>query len=339
MEKIIIGNEASVPMASLSKKRLLFIPLILAALVAFPHIVGSYLTGIFVLIGLYFISTIGISLLMGNAGLVSLAQAAFWGIGAYGSGIMAIKFSVSPFLAIPIGMVLAGVVAYILGYLTRNLQGHYFSLATLGFGIVINIVLIEESQLTGGPSGLIGVPSLGIGSFSIASDTAWFYVVAFISLIVFILTRNLVQSSWGRNLRSIQDSAVASQSMGINIGQYKLTAFVVSAVFAGLSGGLYASYMSFISPAIFSFEMSIKFVVMAVLGGLFSIYGSLIGVIVVTLLVEVLREIVPFVFGESAGGAVEVIFFGLLLVVMMIYMPKGIMGIVEKFNLRIRRGT
>jgi branched-chain amino acid transport system permease protein len=339
MEKIIAGNEASVPMASLSKKRLLFIPLILAALVAFPHIVGSYLTGIFVLIGLYFISTIGISLLMGNAGLVSLAQAAFWGIGAYGSGIISFKFSVSPLLAIPIGMILAGLIAYILGYLTRNLQGHYFSLATLGFGIVINIVLIEESQLTGGPSGLIGVPSWGIGSFSIASDTAWFYVVAFISLIVFILTKNLVQSSWGRNLRSIQDSAVASQSMGINIGQYKLTAFVVSAVFAGLSGGLYASYMSFISPAIFSFEMSIKFVVMAVLGGLFSIYGSLIGVIVVTLLVEVLREVVPFVFGESAGGAVEVIFFGLLLVVMMIYMPKGIMGIVEKLNLRIRRGT
>ncbi|MGA9226045.1 MAG: branched-chain amino acid ABC transporter permease, partial [Mesobacillus sp.] len=322
MEKTIVGNEASVTMNTFSKRRMILIPLILAALVAFPYVAGTYITGIFVLIGLYFISTIGISLLMGHAGLVSLAQAAFWGIGAYGSGILAIKFSISPLLTIPIGMILAGLIAYILGYLTRNLQGHYFSLATLGFGIVINIVLIEESQMTGGPSGLIGVPSLTIGSFSIASDIAWFYVIAFIGLIVFILTKNLVQSSWGRNLRSIQDSAVASQSMGINIGQYKLTAFVVSAVFAGLSGGLYASYMSFISPAIFSFEMSIKFVVMAVLGGLFSIYGSLIGVIVVTLLVEVLREVVPFVFGESAGGAVEVIFFGLLLVVMMIYMPK-----------------
>ncbi|MEH7883929.1 branched-chain amino acid ABC transporter permease [Bacillus sp. JJ1609] len=339
MEKTIVGNEASVTMNTFSKRRMILIPLILAALVAFPYVAGTYITGIFVLIGLYFISTIGISLLMGHAGLVSLAQAAFWGIGAYGSGILAIKFSISPLLAIPIGMILAGLIAYILGYLTRNLQGHYFSLATLGFGIVINIVLIEESQMTGGPSGLIGVPSLTIGSFSIASDIAWFYVIAFIDLIVFILTKNLVQSSWGRNLRSIQDSAVASQSMGINIGQYKLTAFVVSAVFAGLSGGLYASYMSFISPAIFSFEMSIKFVVMAVLGGLFSIYGSLIGVIVVTLLVEVLREVVPFVFGESAGGAVEVIFFGFLLVVMMIYMPKGIMGIFEKLSQRFRRET
>lgn len=339
MEKTIVGNEASVTMNTFSKRRMILIPLILAALVAFPYVAGTYITGIFVLIGLYFISTIGISLLMGHAGLVSLAQAAFWGIGAYGSGILAIKFSISPLLAIPIGMILAGLIAYILGYLTRNLQGHYFSLATLGFGIVINIVLIEESQMTGGPSGLIGVPSLAIGSFSIASDFAWFYVIAFIGLIVFILTKNLVQSSWGRNLRSIQDSAVASQSMGINIGHYKLTAFVVSAVFAGLSGGLYASYMSFISPAIFSFEMSIKFVVMAVLGGLFSIYGSLIGVIVVTLLVEVLREVVPFVFGESAGGAVEVIFFGLLLVVMMIYMPKGIMGIFEKLSQRFRRET
>lgn len=339
MEKTIISNEASLSVKPLSKKRLLLVPFILLALVAFPYLAGTYITGIFVLIGLYFISTIGISLLMGHAGLVSLAQAAFWGIGAYGSGILAIKLSLSPFLTIPVGMVLAGGIAYFIGYLTRNLQGHYFSLATLGFGIVINIILIEESELTGGPSGLIGVPSFEIGSFSIASDIAWFYVVAAIGLIVFLLTKNLVQSPWGRNLRSIQDSSIASESMGINIGQYKLTAFVVSAVFAGLSGGLYASYMSFISPAIFSFEMSIKFVVMAVLGGLASIYGSLIGVIVVTLLVEVLREVVPFIFGESAGGAVEVIFFGLLLVIMMIYMPKGIMGIFEKLSQRFRRET
>ncbi|WP_442598537.1 branched-chain amino acid ABC transporter permease [Neobacillus sp. D3-1R] len=337
MEKTIISNESSITVKPLSKRNIFLIPFLLILLVAFPYLAGTYITGVFVLIGIYFISTIGISLLMGHAGLVSLAQAAFWGIGAYGSGIIAIKLSLSPFLTIPIGMVLAGGIAYLIGYLTRNLQGHYFSLATLGFGIVINIILIEESELTGGPSGLIGVPSFEIGSFSVASDMTWFYMIALIAVIVFLLTKNLLKSSWGRNLRSIQDSPIASQSMGINIGKYKLSAFVVSAVFAGLSGGLYASYMSFISPAIFSFEMSIKFVVMAVLGGLASMYGPLIGVVVVTLLVEVLREVVPFIFGESAGGAVEVIFFGLLLVIMMIYMPKGIMGIFEKISQRFRR--
>ncbi|WP_409271416.1 branched-chain amino acid ABC transporter permease [Neobacillus sp. SCS-31] len=339
MEKTIVTNNTTLPVSTFSKRKLLLIPLLLVTLIVFPHFAGAYITGIFILIGLYFISTLGLSILMGHAGLVSLAQAAFWGIGAYGTGILAVKYSISPLLSLLAGVVFAGLIAYIIGFLTRNLQGHYFSLATLGFGIVINIILIEESELTGGPSGLIGIPSLSIGSFSITSDIAWFYVVVLIGVIAFILMKNLVQSPWGRNLRSIQDSSIASQSMGIHVGQYKMTAFVISAVLAGLSGGLYASYMSFISPAIFSFEMSIKFVVMAVLGGLASLYGAIIGVAVVTLLVEVLRDVVPLFFGAGAGGAVEVIFFGLLLVIMMIYMPKGIMGIVERLTRLIRRRT
>ncbi|MEX2103719.1 MAG: branched-chain amino acid ABC transporter permease, partial [Bacilli bacterium] len=161
-----------------------------------------------------------------------------------------------------------------------------------------------------------------------------------IAIACLFLGSNLVKSGWGRNLRSMHASKEASEAMGIDTGRYRLQAFVISAIFGGLSGGLYACYMSFISPAVFSFDMSIKFVVMAVLGGLFSIWGAMIGVMVVTLLVELLREYVPLIMGHtSSGGAIEVVFFGVLLIVMMVYMPDGIIGIFRKIKARLRGGT
>lgn len=304
---------------------------------ALPLLVNSYLTSVLVIIGIYCITTVGVSLLMGFAGLVSLAQAAFWGVGAYATGVMAVSFGISPWLGIVLGMLLSGLLAFGLGWITRNLNGHYFSLATLGFGIVLNIVLIEESEWTGGSSGLSGIPGLSFASMSLSGDTAWYYFVWAIALLSLFLCRNLVHSGWGRNLRSMHASQAASESMGIHTGRYRLQAFVISSLFAGLSGGLYACYMSFISPAVFNFDMSIKFVIMAVLGGLVSIWGSLVGVVVVTLLVEALRQYVPLLLHDSSsGGAIEVIFFGVLLVAIMVYLPNGIMGMFQKRKSNMR---
>jgi branched-chain amino acid transport system permease protein len=316
---------------SLGVKRWFALILPAAAVLLLPLVLNAYLTSVLVIIGLYSITTLGITLLMGYAGLVSLAQAAFWGIGAYVTGILAVSFGIDPWLGLLFGVLVSASIALALGWITRNLEGHYFSLATLGFGIVVNIVLIEESEWTGGPSGLIGVPGLSIGEFAISGDTVWFYFVWTIVLLGVWLLRNLVQSGWGRNLRSIQASVAAAESMGIPSGRYRMSAFVISALFAGLSGGLYACYMSFISPAIFNFDMSIKFVVMAVLGGLGSIWGAIFGVVIVTLLVELLREYVPQLLGHTgSGGPIEIIFFGILLVVMMIYMPNGLIGLLHR---------
>ncbi|NGQ96128.1 branched-chain amino acid ABC transporter permease [Brevibacillus sp. SYP-B805] len=315
---------------------LLLLPILFGA----PFLLGSYLTSVFVIMGIYCITTVGITLLMGYAGLVSLAGATFWGIGAYVTGIGALHLGIDPLLGIPFAIIIAGAVAFGLGWITRNLQGHYFSLATLGFGIVINIILIEESEYTGGSSGLIGIPGLQLGSMSISGDAAWFVFVWILAMISLVLCNNLVNSAWGRNLRSMHASQAASEAMGIDTGRYRLQAFVISGMFAGLGGGLYACYMSFISPAVFNFDMSIKFVLMAVLGGLGSIWGAMVGVMVVTLLVELLREYVPLLMGpSSSGGPIEVIFFGLLMVIMMIYMPEGIIGMYQKVKARWRGKT
>jgi len=310
-----------------------FIPLLWVV----PPLAGNYWTSVFIIMGIYCIVTVGITLLMGFAGVVSLAGAAFWGIGSYVTGVGAVKLGIDPWLGILLGIIVSGIFAYGLGWVTKNLEGHYLSLATLGFGIVINIILVEEQAWTGGSSGLAGIPTLTLGGYPIAGDANWFILIWLVVFISLFLVHNLVNSAWGRNLRSMHASAAASEAMGIDTGRYRLQSFVISGMFGGLSGGLYACYMSFISPAVFNFDMSIKFVVMAVLGGLSSVWGALIGVAVVTLLVELLREYVPMLLGHSAsGGAAEVVFFGLLLMVMMIYMPDGILGIYRK--LRGRRG-
>lgn len=336
MEKMLERTKTSfwIPIRN---KAWLWVLLMVPILFWVPSFLGSYLTSVFVIMGIYSITTLGITLLMGFAGLVSLAGAAFWGIGAYVTGVGTVHLGINPWLGIMLGILVAGIIAYGLGWITRNLQGHYFSLATLGFGIVINIVLIEEGDWTGGSSGLVGIPGLQFGSFPIAGDEVWFPFVWIVTFLSLFLCHNLVRSAWGRNLRSIHASQAASEAMGIDTGRYRLQAFVISGMFGGLSGGLYACYISFISPAVFTFDMSIKFVVMAVLGGLVSIGGAIVGVMVVTLMVELLREYVPMLIGHtSTGGSVEVIFFGLLLMVMMIYMPNGIIGIYRKFKSRWR---
>ncbi|WP_019121481.1 branched-chain amino acid ABC transporter permease [Brevibacillus massiliensis] len=337
MEKMLEQTKPTHPMR-IRSRAWLWLLLLLPVLFAGPLLLGSYLTSVFVIMGLYCITTVGITLLMGFAGLVSLAGAAFWGIGAYVTGTGAVHLGISPWLGIPLAVIVSGLIAFGLGLITRNLRGHYFSLATLGFGIVVNIVLIEETEWTGGSSGLIGIPALQAGPLQVSGDAAWFALVWIVAIVCLILCSNLVKSGWGRNLRSMHASQAASEAMGIDTGRYRLQAFVISGMFAGLSGGLYACYMGFVSPAVFNFDMSIKFVVMAVLGGLVSVWGAMVGVLVVTLLVELLREYVPLLIGQAtSGGSIEVIFFGLLLVLMMIYMPNGIIGIFRSAKAR-RRG-
>ncbi|MBO8163530.1 MAG: branched-chain amino acid ABC transporter permease [Brevibacillus sp.] len=307
-------------------------------LLGVPLFTGSYVTGLFVLMGIYVIAATGMTLIMGYGGIVTLCQAAFWGMGAYTSGILTASYDVSPLAALLAGIVLTGGVAALLGLITLNLHGHLLSLATLGFGIVVNIFLLEESELTGGPSGLVGIPEFNLFGLTLASDKQWFYLVWLAAFLVILLVRNLVNSSWGRTLKAVHASAAAAEAMGVHVGRYRWQAFIISAVLASLSGSLYAHYMTFISPELFSFEQSIRYVLMAVVGGLASVWGGLIGVIVVTVLTELLREVIPLLLSESSAGAAETIFFGGLLVVMMIFMPQGMAGGLNKLWDRIKDG-
>ncbi len=296
----------------------------LLLLSALPLVLTKHLLSLAIMIGLYTIATVGLNLLMGYGGQISLAQAAFYGIGAYSSGILTVKYGLSPWLAILIGLVLAGLVAWVVGIPTLRLREQYLALATAGIGTVIYILFVEAVTLTGGPSGLPGIPKLSLFGFKLGSDFRFYYLVLFTATAAVLMARSIINSRHGRALRAIHTSEVAAESMGVDTAGLKVRIFVISALYASLAGSLYAHYVTFISPVPFSFGESIHFAMMAVIGGAASIWGGLFGAVFVTVLTELLREVLPLVI-EGAGGDVETAFFGLLLVLVMIFLPDGLL--------------
>ncbi len=290
----------------------------------FPLVTASqYHLSVGIFIGIHAVVTIGLCLLMGYAGQISLGQAAFYGLGAYISGVLTTKFGVDPWLAMAAAMVLTGALAYAFGVPILKLRGHYLAMATLAFGIIVYLAFVELKDLTGGPSGLPGVPRLRVAGFVFDSDRKFFYLTWAVVIGVVLLSLNVVNSRVGRALRSIHGSEVAAETLGVNASRYKVKVFTLSAVYAGLAGSLYAHYLTFVSPPPFGFIASVEFVVMAAVGGLASVWGAPFGAAAVTLLAEVIRDLMPRVLAYASGEH-EVIAYGLLLILIMIFVPEGL---------------
>ena len=308
-------------------RRLLFLAL-LVALVALPWLTNAYITSLLIVIGIHTIVAVGLGLLMGYAGQVSLGQAAFYGLGAFTSGILSATYGVSPWLGVLAACVVCGSLAYIAGWPIFKLRGNYLAMATLGLGVIAYILFVELKDYTGGPSGLAGIPSLAIGDFAFDTDRKFYYLVWAFTIGVLLFSQNLVNSRPGRALRAIHDSEAAARSLGVDVTRYKVTVFVLSAVYAGLAGALYAHYTAFISPQPFGFMFSVRLVVMVVIGGLASIWGAIFGTTTLTMLSEVLH---PF-------GDLDVIVFGGILIVVMIFMPQGLTrGLLDLYERRTAR--
>lgn len=316
-----------------------YVPLLLFAIIMLIPLMtrSSYIISSFVFIGIYSIVTVSLCLLMGYAGQVSLGHAAFYGLGAYGSAILTTRFGMNPWLGMAAAATATSFLAFLIGIPTLKLKEHYLSLATLGFGIMIYMVFKQEAALTGGPSGLTGIPYLKLGGFSFSTDLSYYYLVWFFAFATVLICRNVVNSRVGRALTAIHGSEIAAEAMGIDTARFKLQVFVASACFASLAGSLYAHYITMINPSPFGFQMSIEFVLMVVVGGIASIWGPLLGVTVVTFLTELLREVIPSLV-EGAGGEVEMVAFGLILTVIMIYMPEGLFrGLANRLERRLLR--
>jgi len=308
--------------------------IILVLLPVVPFVMQSnYLYGMLVVIGLYTIIVQGLGILMGYAGQVSFGHAAFFGLGGYTAAILSTRFHWPSLLALLAAIVVPGMVAAVIGKQTLKLRELYLALATLGFGILVHIVFNEGGELTGGPSGLSGIPHLAVGGFSFDNDQKFFVLVWFILVLVSLGIRNLINSRTGRALCAIRESEYAAQNAGVDCARLKLQAFIFSALLAGLAGGLYAFYVTFISPSPFSFHASVQFVLMAVIGGLGTFWGPLLGAVVVVALSELLREVVPLLI-PRAGGEYQIIIYGIILIVLMIYQPQGLSSIGKHFGLR-----
>jgi branched-chain amino acid transport system permease protein len=298
------------------------IGLVLVALVAaLVWFLPSYYTGLLTQIGLYALVTIGLNLFMGYAGQVSLGHAAFFGIGAYTSAALAVKAHVTPWAGMIAGAIVAALVAYALSFVALRLRENLLALATLALGIVINVVF-NQWEFIGGSSGFKDIPPFAIGSFAFDQRAdailAWLLVAAGIWF-----AGNLVRSTFGRALIAISAGELGAQALAVDAERLKRQTFVLSAVFAGVAGSVYASQQSYIDPGSFSFLLSVNFVLMSVIGGLRSLWGAVIGAAIVVVLGQLLQAYVP-VFLPSARGDFQQFFLGVILIAMLILLPRGI---------------
>jgi branched-chain amino acid transport system permease protein len=262
--------------------------------------------------------TMGLSLLMGYTGQISLGQAAFYGIGAYVSAILTATYGLNPWLCMIIGMIVAAIVAIMVGVPALKLRGHYLAMATLAFGIIVFIIFNEEVEWTGGPDGMSGIPGLSVFGFNFDTTEKYYYLVWFFVYAAFIFTINVIQSRSGRALRAIHASAAASNAMGIDVSRFKIMVFVYSAILGSLAGSLYAHHLNFINPSTFDLFFSIKLLIMIALGGMHDIWGAIIGAFLITFLsFEWLHFFEEF----------EVIVYGVILLLVTIFLPHGLAGI------------
>jgi len=283
------------------------------ALLAVP-LLGDYNTSLAIVIAIHTIVTVGLCLLMGYAGQVSLGHAAFYGLGAFTSGILTVRFGFSPWIALAAGAVLCAAIAWGTGYAIFSLRGPYLALATLAFGIIVYVLFVEVKDLTGGPQGLPGIPPLEVAGFAFDTDTRFYYLALIACIGTLVLSHNIVHSRPGRALRAIHGNEDAARSVAVDVDAYKVKVFVLSAIYASVAGSLYAHYVTFVSPQPFSFVFSVKLLTMVAVGGLASVWGSVFGATVVNLLSAALQ---PF-------GDLDVVVFGLALVALMVYLPQGL---------------
>ncbi|MGZ3596822.1 MAG: branched-chain amino acid ABC transporter permease [Syntrophales bacterium] len=275
---------------------------------------GGYIVNVLVFVGIYTILAVALNLLLGLAGQISLGQAAFFGLGAYISGVLTATYAANPWVAMVVAVIVVGIIAFVLGFPILKLRGHYLAMATLGMGIIVYIIFNETVDITGGPSGLPGIPNLSICGIIFNTDMKNYYLVWSFAIIAILLSVNLSASRIGRALRAIHDSEVAARILGVNVRLLKAQIFTVSGILSALAGSLYAHTVQFISPASFGFNVSIELLTMVIIGGLGSIYGSFLGAAILTLLPELFRTLQDY----------DIVVYGIVLIVMTMFMPGGL---------------
>ncbi|WP_228255750.1 branched-chain amino acid ABC transporter permease [Pollutimonas thiosulfatoxidans] len=274
---------------------------------------NSYYTDLIIRMAINATIVIGLNLLIGFAGQISLGHAGFVGMGAFASAILPYHFGWSPFAAMIAGALATGLLAGLVARPIFKLKGHYLAMATLGLGIIINIVLRNESQYTGGPDGMPVMP-MEIFNFEISGDQHWYWIVAMLLCISIWASLNLINSPFGRALRALHGSEVAASVAGVNVERYKIVIFIVSALFASIMGSITAHYIGFITPNVADFPHSIELLTMVVVGGVASIYGSVIGAVLLTALPQALASFEGW----------ETVVYGVILVGCMIFVPRGL---------------
>ncbi|MBF0328119.1 MAG: branched-chain amino acid ABC transporter permease [Nitrospirae bacterium] len=299
----------------------------ITAISLFPFIgSGSYVLTVGIFSGINALVAIGLCILMGYAGQVSLGQAGFYGIGAYVSAVISVKFGLPVIVCMAAGMAVAAGAAVVLAIPALRLKGHYLAVATLGFGEIIHVILNEWGL--GGPSGFGDIPNFSLFGITVESASSFFYLVWGVVAVTAVFSFNLINSRNGRALRAIHDSETASNAMGVDVSVLKIKVFILSAVYAAFAGSLYAHYVTFISPASFSLFHSVLLLMMVIVGGITNIWGAIVGAVVITVLPELLKKFEEF----------DILVYGLILTLSLMFFRKGLVPLIID-KLQQRKGS
>lgn len=277
--------------------------------------VGGVLNSL-VITGILFIAVLGLDVLMGFAGQVSLGHAGFMAIGGYGAAVLATTYDWPPLAGIAAGIALALLCAFGLSLVTMRLRGHFLALATLAFGLMVDSLTVGLTDVTGGPSGLVGIPSFSLAGYVFSTPLQMYYFIAGLIIVLVLLLQGGLSAGFGRALKAVRTDETAAAALGVNVARYKLAALCISASLAALSGSLYAFYFHFLSPDMVGAPRSFEMIAMLVAGGEGTLVGPILGVALLTLIPTIFQ---PFALYKTFAE-------GVLLVLCFLYLPEGLFG-------------
>jgi len=285
-------------------------------LVIWPFLIGQYWLQITIVSGVFVILAVSLNLIMGIAGQLSIAHAAFYGIGAYTSALLTLRLGLSFWVSLPLAMVFTAFLGYLIAIPALRLRGHYLAIVTLGFGVLIYQVLERWESMTRGVMALTGIPRptpfLGI---TFRTKLPYYYLLLILIGIVVFVVHRIVNSRVGLALKSVREDEVSARALGVNTYHYKVAVFAVGTALAGIAGGFHAHYQRVLAPDEFSFVDSVRILMMVIVGGMGSVSGSILGALVLIWLPEILR----------AMGDFRDLVYGLAVILIVIFIPGGLM--------------
>lgn len=303
--------------ASVAGNRWALLAAAVAVGIVLPHVLTRSYLDVMVLAGLYGIAGLGVGLLLGQCGIVNLAQAFFFGVGGYSSAYLSVNMGLPPVAGILAGIAISAAIALAVGWPILSLTGFYLAIATLAVGLIGTVMFHELDWLTGGALGIGGIPPLGIGGFVLSTPQAYFWFVWAVFLGLLVLSQNLTEGRPGLAMRAMRDAAPAAEVLGVDLHQLKTQMFVFSAVLGALAGSLFAHYVSFVSVESFTTHRTIIFLLIPVIAGMTSVWGIVIGALFVALVPELL----------SGLGEAHQMLFGLTLILIVMLLPQGLSGL------------
>ena len=292
-------------------------------LIAFPLVAPNrYIVHIVNMAGIWVLMSLGLNMAMGYCGQINLALGAFWAVGAYTAALLNTRFGMPIWVNMPIGMVLAGVTGALIALPMLKVKSHYLALVTIGLAETINIILVNETWLTEGPLGISGIKMPNLFGIPFDGDERFFYLVLICVVLGYLVARQIVSHRIGRSFMAIRDDLTAAKAMGVNVAKYQVMANAIAGVYCGVAGVLYAHMATYISPDIFEFKNALFVLTMTMIGGMGSLAGSLVGAIGLPLVQEWLR----------AFGAWQLVGFGLAIMIVVLFMPGGVVGLAQKIE-------